>query len=53
MKSIFAAATIALITLASCTPKATPVTEAPKSVTSTAEQMAQGKTIFETACKMA
>jgi len=51
MKSIIAAATFSLILLTSCTPKATTVTEAPKSVTSTAEQIAQGKTIFETACK--
>lgn len=51
MKSLFAAATFTLVLLASCAPKATPVAEAPKSVTSTAEQIAQGKTIFETACK--
>jgi hypothetical protein len=50
MKSLFAAATFILV-LASCTPKSTPVTEAPKSATSTAEQIAQGKTIYETACK--
>lgn len=47
MKSLFAAATFALILLASCTP----IAEAPKSSTSTTEQIAQGKTIFETACK--
>ncbi|MCD0454579.1 cytochrome C [Chryseobacterium sp. LC2016-27] len=50
MKRLFAAATFALILLASCTPKATSVAEAPRSATSTAEQIAQGKTIFETAC---
>lgn len=51
MKSLFAAATFILVLLTSCTPKATPVTEAPKSATSTAEQIAQGKTIYESACK--
>ena len=43
MKSLFAAATFALILLASCTPKATPVAEAPKSSTSTTEQNSTGK----------
>lgn len=47
MKSLFAAATLILVLLASCTPKATPITEAPKSATSTAEQIAQGKTILK------
>lgn len=51
MKSLFASATFILVLLASCTPKASTVAEAPKSATSTAEQIAQGKTIYETSCK--
>ncbi|AYN01012.1 cytochrome C [Chryseobacterium aahli] len=51
MKNIFFAAAFASVLLASCTPKSTPVAEAPKSATSTAEQIAQGKTIFENSCK--
>lgn len=50
MKNIFAA-TITLIVLASCTSKVKPTAEAPKSSTSTTEQIAQGKVIYETACK--
>lgn len=50
MKNIFLAAGFASILLASCTPKSAPVAEAPRSATSTAEQMAQGKTIFENSC---
>lgn len=51
MKNIFFAAAFASVLLTSCTPKSTPVAEAPKSATSTAEQIAQGKTIFENSCK--
>ncbi|HEX7868485.1 MAG TPA: cytochrome C [Chryseobacterium sp.] len=51
MKNLFASATFILVLLASCTPKATTVAEAPKSATSTAEQIAQGKTIYEASCK--
>ncbi|MFY1047962.1 cytochrome C [Chryseobacterium sp. GP-SGM7] len=50
MKSLFASATVILVLLVSCTPKATTVAEAPKSATSTAEQIAQGKTIYESSC---
>ncbi|WP_209390941.1 cytochrome C [Chryseobacterium sp. RR2-3-20] len=35
----------------SCTPKSNAATEAQKVSTNTAEQIAQGKTIFENACK--
>lgn len=51
MKNIFLTAVFATALLTSCTPKSTTVAEAPKSETSTAEQMAQGKTIFENSCK--
>lgn len=50
MKNIFLACTVLSVLIASCTPKSTPLAEAPKSVTSTAEQIAQGKTIFENSC---
>lgn len=50
MKKIIAIATFTGILLASCTPK-TSATTAPVSVAqSTAEQIAQGKTIFENSC---
>ncbi|WPO82587.1 cytochrome c [Chryseobacterium sp. JJR-5R] len=49
MKKIIAAASFTAIVLASCTPKATTAT-APVAATSTAEQMAQGKIIFENSC---
>lgn len=51
MKNIFLAAAFIFVLLASCTPKSTPAAEAPKSATSTSEQLAQGKTIFENSCK--
>nr|WP_314493069.1 cytochrome C [uncultured Chryseobacterium sp.] len=50
MKSLFAAATFILISAVSCAPKSIPTAEAPKSATSTAEQIAQGKTIYESSC---
>ena len=51
MKKSFAALFLTSILLASCTPKAsTPVAPSGPAV-STAEQIAQGKTIFENACK--
>lgn len=49
MKKSIAAASFTALVLASCTPKATTAT-APVAATSTAEQMAQGKTIFENSC---
>ncbi len=49
MKKSIAAASFTALVLASCTPKATTAT-APVVATSTAEQMAQGKTIFENSC---
>ncbi len=49
MKRIIAGATFAALVLASCTPKASTST-APVAHTSTAEQIAQGKTIFENSC---
>lgn len=51
MKNIFLTAFVSSLLLASCTPKSSSVAEAPKSATSTADQMAQGKTIFENSCK--
>ncbi len=48
MKKIIAVASFTAVLLASCTPKAT--TAAPAAATSTAEQIAQGKTIFENSC---
>lgn len=49
MKKIFAIASFTAVLLTSCTPKATTAT-APMASTSTAEQIAQGKTIFENSC---
>ncbi|KUJ57462.1 c-type cytochrome [Chryseobacterium aquaticum] len=51
MKKLFLAASFVGLLSVSCTPKSTATAEAPKSVTSTAEQIAQGKTIYENACK--
>lgn len=48
MKKIMAVASAAVL-LASCTPKAATATT-PVAATSTAEQIAQGKTIFENSC---
>ncbi|UOU99517.1 cytochrome c [Chryseobacterium daecheongense] len=50
MKKIFAVASCTAIFLASCTPKTTTPTAATGPATSTAEQIAQGKTIFENSC---
>ncbi len=49
MKKIIVAASFTALVLSSCTPKATTAT-APMAATSTAEQIAQGKTIFENSC---
>lgn len=49
MKKIIAAASFAAVLLASCTPKASTATT-PVASTSTAEEIAQGKTIFENSC---
>ncbi len=49
MKKLIAVASFAAVLLASCTPKASTAT-APVASTSTAEQIAQGKTIFENSC---
>jgi len=53
MKKLIAVASLTMILIASCTPKAsTPVAPAgPVATVSSAEQLAQGKTIFENACK--
>lgn len=51
MKKLLLAASFVGLLSVSCTPKSTATAEAPKSVTSTAEQIAQGKTIYENACK--
>lgn len=50
MRNIWFFGIFAAALLASCTPKSATATEAPKSATSTAEQIAQGKTIFENSC---
>jgi len=47
MRKAFAASFI-IVVLASCTPKATAIAEPIKT---SADQLAQGKTIFENACK--
>lgn len=49
MKKLIAAASFTAIMLVSCTPKASTSAAAGTS-TSTAEQIAQGKTIFENSC---
>jgi cytochrome c2 len=49
MKKLIAVASFAAVLLGSCTPKASTAT-APTVATSTAEQIAQGKTIFENSC---
>ena len=48
MRKAFAASFIITVLLTSCTPKATTIIEPVKT---SAEQLAQGKTIFENACK--
>ncbi len=50
MRKILASALLAALFITSCTPKSTATTSAPAAATSTAEQMAQGKTIFDNAC---
>ena len=50
MRNIGFTGIFAAVLLASCTPKSAPAIEAPKSATSTSEQIAQGKTIFENSC---
>jgi cytochrome c5 len=51
MKKLIAAASFTAILLVSCTPKATTSAAAAAGTsTSTAEQIAQGKTIFENSC---
>nr|WP_315027404.1 cytochrome C [uncultured Chryseobacterium sp.] len=50
MKKLIAAASFTTILLVSCTPKAASTAATTGSSTSTAEQMAQGKTIFENSC---
>ncbi|MCS3532283.1 cytochrome C [Chryseobacterium sp. JUb7] len=49
MKKIILAASFTAIALTSCTPKAS-TAAAPSLAVSTAEQIAQGKTIFENSC---
>lgn len=51
MKKLIGTALLAAIFITSCTPKSTATTTAPVAATSTADQLAQGKTIFENACK--
>lgn len=51
MKKIIVAASFTSILLASCTPKASTPVAPTGSVISTAEKLAQGKTIYENACK--
>lgn len=48
MRKAFAASFIITVLLTSCTPKATAIAEPAKT---SAQQLAQGKTIFENACK--
>lgn len=50
MKKLIAAVSFTAIFLVSCTPKASPSTAVAGSATSTAEEIAQGKTIFENSC---
>lgn len=50
MKKIFAVAAFIGILLTSCTPKTSSPTATTGPATSTAEQIAQGKTIFENSC---
>ncbi|ASW75524.1 cytochrome C [Chryseobacterium piperi] len=50
MKKVIAVALFTSVLLASCTPKASKATSAIGPATSTAEQIAQGKTIFENSC---
>ncbi|KIC62428.1 c-type cytochrome [Chryseobacterium taiwanense] len=50
MKNIIAIASFATILLVSCTSKAPVAKSAPIASTSTPEQIAQGKTIFENSC---
>jgi cytochrome c5 len=50
MKNIIAVASFAAILLVSCTSKAPVTTATPATSTSTPEQIAQGKTIFENSC---
>lgn len=50
MKKLIAAASFTGILLVSCTPKAATSTATAGASTSTAEQIAQGKTIFENSC---
>lgn len=49
MKKLIAVASFAAVLLASCTPKSS-TAATPVASTSTAEQIAQGKTIFENSC---
>ena len=51
MRKILASALLAALFITSCTPKSTATTAAPTAATSTDEQLAQGKTIFENSCK--
>lgn len=51
MKKLIGSALLAAFFITSCTPKSTAVATAPVAATSTAEQLAQGKTIFENSCK--
>ncbi|MBB4807966.1 cytochrome c5 [Chryseobacterium defluvii] len=50
MKKFIAVASFTAVLLASCTPKATTPTASAGPAVSTAEQLAQGKTIFENSC---
>ncbi|MEY8758025.1 c-type cytochrome [Chryseobacterium tongliaoense] len=50
MKKIIAVASFTAVLLASCTPKVSTATAPTGPATSTAEQIAQGKTIFENSC---
>lgn len=50
MKKLIAVASVTAVLLVSCTPKASTSVVASGSSTSTAEQIAQGKTIFENSC---
>lgn len=51
MKKLIGTSLLAALLFASCTPKAVATTTAPAAATSTSEQLAQGKTIFENSCK--
>ncbi|KQS89892.1 hypothetical protein [Chryseobacterium sp. Leaf394] len=51
MKKLIGTLLLTAIFFTSCTPKAVATTTAPVAATSTAEQLAQGKTIFENSCK--